>query len=442
MSVGMSGSSSNFFTVRNARLPTTTTSPSLVDVTCDPSTGLIASITSSSSSPNTSPSPSDLDASGSIVIPPLCHPHLHLDKCFLLDRCAMVDGGFAEAMSLTSSAKALFTTEDLLQRGHRLVKESIAHGVLTLRAHVEVDTTVGLICLEAGVELKRFYTDVCDIQIAVFAQDPIFSRSPTERDQMLRLLGEAAGMEGVDCVGSAPYVDRGHEGENIEFIVELARRNGLMLDFHIDYDINPDTPSNIPSILTHLLDIPPEERPHTTLGHATKLSAYPASDLASLVHTIATHALPVHFVALPTSDTYILGQTLHAPEIVAAGFGVCLGVNNVQNPFTPMGCADPMSLLPFCVNLWQSATSSRAELLMEMLSTRAVRAIGRGPGSGDEVGMGLREYFTVGREASFVVLHGVESLVEGACAAPGGERSVVRKGNIVGRRRVEMWVRV
>ncbi|BFZ63031.1 hypothetical protein YB2330_004143 [Saitoella coloradoensis] len=346
-------------------------------------------------------------------------------------------------MSLTSSAKASFTTQDLLERGHRLVKESISYGVLTLRAHVEVDATVGLICLEVGLSLKRHYAGVCDVQIAVFAQDPIFSRPHADRDQMLRLLDEAARMEGVDCVGSAPYVDRGHEEENIEFILGLARRNGLLLDFHIDYDIDPGTVSYIPSILTHLASIPPHKRPHTTLGHATKLSTYPPSALASLAHTIETHDLPVHLVALPTSDTYILGQTLHAPEMVAAGFEVCLGVNNVQNLFTPMGCADPMSLLPFCVGMWRSSTESRARLLLEMLSTRAARAIGRGgpgSGSGKGKGMGLSEYFKVGTEASFVVLHDVESLVEGVCATAGGERSVVREGKIVGRRTVEMWV--
>lgn len=44
---------------------------------------------------------------GGFLIPSLCHPHIHLDKCFLLshpkyDDLEMQTGDFVEALSLTS----------------------------------------------------------------------------------------------------------------------------------------------------------------------------------------------------------------------------------------------------------------------------------------------------------------------------------------------------
>jgi len=36
----------------------------------------------------------ELDAEGSILVPSLCHSHIHLDKCFLLDKCEDLKTGY------------------------------------------------------------------------------------------------------------------------------------------------------------------------------------------------------------------------------------------------------------------------------------------------------------------------------------------------------------
>jgi cytosine/adenosine deaminase-related metal-dependent hydrolase len=71
-------------------------------------------------------------------------------------------------MNLTSLAKSLFPSAraDLLERGNRLITESVSAGVTSLRAHVEVDSMVGMTCLEVGLELKEKWAGRCEIQIA------------------------------------------------------------------------------------------------------------------------------------------------------------------------------------------------------------------------------------------------------------------------------------
>ena len=64
--------------------------------------------------------PDIIDAQGCLVGPSLCHAHVHLDKCFLLNDPKFADldiltGDFAEALDLTSKAKARFKEEDLLR---------------------------------------------------------------------------------------------------------------------------------------------------------------------------------------------------------------------------------------------------------------------------------------------------------------------------------------
>jgi cytosine/adenosine deaminase-related metal-dependent hydrolase len=97
-----------------------------------------------------------LNGYGALLAPSLCHPHVHLDKAYLLGHPKYADleikkGTFDEAMDLTSNAKARFTPEDLRERGQRLIDESVAAGVTHMRAFVEVDVGVELKCLEAGL---------------------------------------------------------------------------------------------------------------------------------------------------------------------------------------------------------------------------------------------------------------------------------------------------
>lgn len=75
---------------------------------------------------------------------------------------------FSEALKVTAAAKGKFRAneEDLLQRGRRLILDSVASGVTSMRAHVEVDDVVQFSCVEAGLELKQEMKDVCDVQIS------------------------------------------------------------------------------------------------------------------------------------------------------------------------------------------------------------------------------------------------------------------------------------
>lgn len=71
-------------------------------------------------------------------------------------------------MEVTRTAKVEFPNriEDLYNRGARIIKESVLYGVTAMRAHVEVDTSVGFVCLGAGLKLRDEYRQQCDVQIA------------------------------------------------------------------------------------------------------------------------------------------------------------------------------------------------------------------------------------------------------------------------------------
>lgn len=150
--------SPNFGTViRNVRLPCTEqySGTSTWDIAC--LDGRVQSITSSGSCV-----PHDeatiIEADGGVILPSLCHSHIHLDKCFILGQCdPLITGSLPEALRVTNKAKAEFPNDvdNLYARATHLIRESVEAGVTAMRAFVEVDTTVGFACLDMGLQLAK-----------------------------------------------------------------------------------------------------------------------------------------------------------------------------------------------------------------------------------------------------------------------------------------------
>ncbi|KAK5134576.1 hypothetical protein LTR08_006362 [Meristemomyces frigidus] len=351
------------------------------------------------------PSEDSVDGHGALLAPSLCHPHIHLDKAYLLSHPKYSDlqierGDFAEAMQLTGKAKAQFTRADLLERGQRLIDESVEAGVTHMRAFVEVDAGVGLICLEAGVELKKAAEEAgrCYVQLCAFAQLPLFSSSEGDGEgEVIRgLMEQAAAMAEIDCVGSTPYVESNRQNmeRNVEWMVSLSARQKKHLDFHLDYNLDPNTEPMVWHVISTLKKqnwAHQAKRERTiVLGHCTRLTVFSHEDWARLKTEIAD--LPISFVGLPTSDLFMMGRnhpdrprgTLDVPKLINEyGINACIGINNISNAFTPYGSCDPLSLACNGVGVYQAGTKSDAELLYECVSTRARAAIGLGRRGGN-----------------------------------------------------------
>lgn len=328
-----------------------------------------------------------LDGREHLLAPSLCHPHIHLDKCFLLsdpkysDLC-IVKGDFPEAMDLTNKAKSRFTSDDLLRRGGWLIDESVAAGVTHMRAFVEVDTTVGLKCLNAGLKLKETVARMCTVQLCAFAQLALFSGGSDGGAENRNILQIAAQTQGVEVVGSTPYVEEGLENmkRNVEYTIDIALERNLHLDFHLDYHLDARKPPLIWFVLRTLREKNWRTRAKKgktiVFGHCTRLTLFGNEDWERLKNE--TRDLPVHFVGLPTSDLFMMGRpsendllggqraraTLQIPQMVQSyGLNAAIGVNNVGNAFTPQGNCDPMSIASLAVGVYQAGTIQDAKLI-------------------------------------------------------------------------------
>ncbi|KAJ7505345.1 hypothetical protein B0H11DRAFT_2154184 [Mycena galericulata] len=379
---------------------------------------------------------STIDANGSLMLPSLCHSHIHLDKCFILDRCELVTGDFLEAMKVTNQAKAAFDPDDLYQRGYKLIRDSLECGI---------DTAVELSCLEVGLRLNKMFQGICDVQVAAFAQEPLFDAAGiAEPGRNYFLLVQAAETSGVEVVGSAPYVEPSTEQAkaNIGLVLKLAQDCGCHVDFHLDYNLDAASEPLIYEVISAAKRLSWSRDSKITIGHATRLQLFTPQQWGDLIAAIGE--LPIVFVGLPQSDMYMLGRkeadtllgpprsTLRIPYLVNKyGLEVAMSVNNVQNAFTPQGSVDPLSLCTLGVALFQSATPKDARILVRSVTLTSKMAIGQRDVHRDLC-------ISINDPADFVILHGTPN-IQAAVLNPSYDRTTIRAASIVARRQTSKW---
>lgn len=363
----------------------------------------------------------------SLLLPPLCHPHVHLDKPYILrshhddsdslpmghypdySDLAPTSGSFQEALAITSEAKTRYTDEDLQLRGLQLVADSYKrHGVASMRAFVEVDHVVQFKAIEAAKQVKKAFAHLVEVQLCLFAQDPIFSTAHGNENRELLLKALDTYRDDIGALGTTPYVEQGAdkgqkqaaEHRNIDWAVETAIERGLHLDFHLDYNLDDTSTSSVTKVVSRLRErewLGNNPGKTVVIGHCTHLSTRGdlLQEVASQINS--SPKLPVHFVGLPTSDMFMMGRpeeqrsasgtqymphtrprgTLQIPSMIKDfGLNGCLGVNNVGNAFTPYGDGDPLQLASWGTGIYQAGTAADAKLLYECVSVRARQAIG------------------------------------------------------------------
>lgn len=374
--------------------------------------GTFHSVTETKSADNQLPD--SCNGRGSLLAPSLCHPHVHLDKAFLLSHpryahLRVEKGDFEEAMSLTGQAKSMFEHEDLLERGQRLIDESIEAGVTHMRAFVEVDAGVRTKCLDAGIALQEtaLRNDKMRIQLCAFAQLPLFSATPEDEDgSIIRdLMRQAARNGAIQAIGSTPYVESGINAmkRNIEWMVDLSAEFDLHLDFHLDYNLDPASTPLVWHVIETLAYKSWKDRTvdkTIVLGHCTRLTLLGPEEWERLATTIAEAELPISFVGLPTSDMFMMRTgkrpevrgTLDVPRLIDEyGLNACIGINNIGNAFTPQGTCDPLSLACQGVGIYQAGTERHTEVLYQCISTRAKAAIGFGRQVAADISLDIKE---------------------------------------------------
>lgn len=351
-------------------------------------------------------------AGGRLLIPALADPHHHLDKAGLVTTLG-ASTDLADARARFATLRPRLTREDLVQRGARIVRWAIRHGVAALRTHADVDRVVGLRHVEAALELKGRYADALDMQIVAFQPGGV---APDDEASWKML--EAA----LDCGCEAVGGTTGNRGEGapelMERVLALAARRHAMVDLHLDETLTPAV-QNLAGLARLTRRYGLEGR--VVASHCCSLSVAAPADRARAIEAAAQARL--HVIALPLTNLYLQGRDTGlrgvAPvaALLAGGVNVACGSDNVQDPFLPGGNADPLLAAQV---LGLAAHIADPCYLLESVSSRARRAMGMAAEP---------DWCAPGAEASFALVDCAAEDDAVACLAP--RPLVVFKGRVV-----------
>jgi cytosine deaminase len=356
-----------------------------------------------------------LDLTDRLLLPGFAEPHAHLDKAFLAERVENHTGDLMGAIEAMRASRHLITLDDTIERAERAARLMASHGVTLIRSHADTTLDHGLQSVEALVEVRRRVADVVDVQVVALAGWPLTGAAGAQTRALVR---DAVAI-GADLVGGCPHLED-LPGEANQMLIDLASELGCPLDLHTDETLDPSMLS-LEDLARRVIAT---GFPHpVTASHCVSLGVQPPERQHQVAELVARAGIGV--VALPQTNLFLQGREhLQAPPrgltavaaLRRAGVLVAAGADNLQDPFNPMGRADPLeiaSLMVVVAHLFPNQA-------LDAITTTAHEILGVAAPAVER-----------GRRADLVALPA--ATVREAIASAPGERTVIRHGVVTHR---------
>ncbi|MBU1019376.1 MAG: amidohydrolase family protein [Patescibacteria group bacterium] len=272
--------------------------------------------------------------------------HAHFDKAHVItpETLEMTLDSMEVKWNLWKDVKAKYTHQNLMERMAISAEKMIEQGSTITRTNVDVDNTVGMMCLEAALEIKEKYKDRIEIQICSQVLEGALDPKAKE------WIEKAAPL--VDVLGGLPSRDRPNQAEHLDYIFEIAKKHNKTVDVHIDQNNDPDekdTELLARKVIEHGL------QGRVNAVHCCSLAAQEDDYMLEVIKLIKEADMSVIICPRSMIDQLQMRDKtapLHnsigpVPQLVEAGVNVALGVDNVHDYFCPFIDGDVFEELLF-----------------------------------------------------------------------------------------------
>lgn len=264
---------------------------------------------------------------------PVCC-HAHFDKAYVItpETLEMTLDTMEAKWDLWKDIKAKYTHENLIERMSISAESMIEQGCTVARTNIDVDNTVGLMCVEAALEIKDKYKDQIEIQLCSQVLEGAIDKGAQ------KWIEKAAPM--VDVLGGLPSRDRPHQGEHLDYIFSIAKDLGKIVDVHIDQNNDPDekdTELLAKKVIEHGM------QGKVNAVHACSLASQQDDYMMEVIDLIKEADMSVIVCPRSMLDQVdirdkmapVHNKVAPVPHLIEAGINVCLGVDNVHDYFCP-----------------------------------------------------------------------------------------------------------
>jgi cytosine/creatinine deaminase len=316
-----------------------------------------------------------IQANGQMVIPPFFEPHFHLDNPLLWGE-GNYSGTLREAIEIYARVKKDRDLDDLVARATIALRESLTHGVLWFRSHVDIDPIAGLNLLEGVCRVKEKFAGVIDISIIAFPQLGM-ARSPETVELMYQAMES-----GADLVGGIPHIERDMDdaARQIDIIFDLAKKYNAGIDMHVDETDDPYWHS-----LELLADktIAENFQGRVSASHCCSMAAWDEDTFQRILPKIKAADINITTNVLTNlllqgrNDTYPKRRGIpRLADLMSAGVNVACGHDDLMNMFYPFGDMNPLFSAVVAAHVGYLTTPELIREAFEMPGYNAAKTFG------------------------------------------------------------------
>jgi NitT/TauT family transport system ATP-binding protein len=206
---------------------------------------------------------------------------------------------------------------------------------------VNVGVSIGLTAVEGVLAARAALGDDVELQLVALVERPVAGADGAANRRLLR----EAMLAGVDVVGGCPHLDPDPVA-CLEHCVALAAELDRPLDLHMDEQLEPDA-FHLPLMAALVAEAGLGGR--AVASHSVSLVMQPEEVQRATAEALAAAGVAV--VTLPHTNLYLQGRDhpVATPRgltavrpLLRAGVVLAAGADNLQDPFNPMGRADPL----------------------------------------------------------------------------------------------------
>ena len=361
----------------------------------------------------------ELEAGGGIALPPFIEMHTHLDTVLTSGKdLKNLSGTLMEGIELWQERKAKLTYEDVLERAEKAIKLLIQHGILYVRAAVDISDPE-LTALKAIISLRAKLQHIIDIQIIAFPQEGIIS-SPKNKARLV----EAVHL-GADAVSAVPHLEHTRENgiKSIQECFAIAEHYSSFV--HIFSDEVDDEHSRFLEVIADLA-ISKGMGERVTVSHTNAMAYYSDSYAAKVISLVKKADITV--VSCPLINCTVQGRFDSYPkgrgitrikELNEAEVNVCIAHDDIQTPFYPFGNGNILQAAHMGAHLAHMSGEAERVDMINMITKNGAKAFGIMDHYGIEVG----------NRANMIILP-VDNVVDMLSKQPAC-RYVIRDGQII-----------
>jgi cytosine/creatinine deaminase len=293
-----------------------------------------------------------------MLLPTFVDLHVHIDKTFVVDEVGAAEGDLYAAIERMAKHRDGWSAGQIEVRMQRALEEAYANGCRALRTHLDwmnKDAPKSLAVFEklrdqwrgklimqcvSLTPLNFFDTESASTYQSAFDSEDLALEVATANNTCDKQRGEAA------LLGAFVYRNE-RIYDKLQRVFDLAAKNGLDLDFHVDEGLDADA-RGLRAIAE--LTIKNDYQGRVTCGHACSLAMQSDEDASATLKLCAQAG--IHLVALPATNLYLQGAWNRTPvergltrlrEAREAGVNVSIATDNVADGFYPYGSYNPLA---------------------------------------------------------------------------------------------------